>query len=133
MSGVSVEWEGVPELVALMRELVDRNATVALAAGLQQEAETIMTKSKRDYVPVDTGTLRASGHVKEPVITGTRVQVTMGYGGAASAYAIVQHENTQLHHPNGGQAKYLEQPVMEAIRGFDRRVGAIVAAKLAAM
>jgi hypothetical protein len=27
-------------------------------------------------------------------------------------YAIVQHENTSLNHPNGGQAKYLQEPLL---------------------
>ena len=34
----------------------------------------------------------------------------MGYGGAASAYALVQHERTDYRHPGQGQAKYLEGP-----------------------
>jgi hypothetical protein len=115
-----MSWDGIDELIADMKRF---NAVQELAAGLVREAETIMTRSKRDFVPVDLGTLRASGHVRPPQITGTRATITMGYGGAASAYAIVQHENLTLRHPNGGQAKYLEQPVMEAMRGLDRRLG----------
>jgi hypothetical protein len=29
------------------------------------------------------------------------------------AYAVVQHEDTMLHHPGGGQAKYIEGPMLE--------------------
>jgi len=84
----------------------------ALATALYRNAEATMTESKR-IVPVETGTLRSSGHVQPPVVTGDNVQVTLGYGGAASAYAIVQHERLDYRHEPPGQAKYLEQPVRE--------------------
>lgn len=36
--------------------------------------------------------------------------VTVGY---TAPYAIYVHENLQSRHPNGGQAKFLEQPMRE--------------------
>lgn len=72
----------------------------ATAAGLFQEAEHIMNLSKRE-VPVDMGTLRNSGFVEMP--RGDRsfinrsshvIEVRMGYGGAASGYALYLHEGT---------------------------------------
>lgn len=57
--------------------------------------------------PVDTGTLRGSAQVKREGNT-----VYVGYGGAASSYAAIQHENLHFHHPVG-QAKFLEQPFDE--------------------
>lgn len=99
-----------------------------LARGLYAEANKIMAVSKRDYVPIDRGPLRASGTVFAPVKMGaTGVSVTLGYGGAARAYAVVQHEDTSLSHPpknprprtgthwsgRPGQAKYLERAVNE--------------------
>ncbi len=96
-------------------------ALEALAAGVYREGETIMTKSKR-VVPVDLGTLKNSGFVEEPKISKNAVTVTLGYGGAAKAYALVQHERTDLNHPGQGEPKYLERPVNEAEQGFGKRV-----------
>src|SRR3990167_711939 len=127
------EWDHPPESVLRMRftvtgveELRQRlrsNPGPALAKALYVEAQRIMTESKTSYVPVDHGTLRASGHVQAPVIAGGQVSVTLGYGGAASAYAIVQHERLDYQHTIG-QAKYLEVPVKNAVRGISGRLGA---------
>ena len=107
----------------LRAELNDRErlAPKLLAGALTEEAETILRKSRR-LVPVDTGTLRASGHVKPPETKGDQIIVRMGYGGAASAYALVQHERTDYVHPGQGQAHYLSQPANEAASGFSQRV-----------
>ena len=104
-------------------------AVKALAGALEVEAETIMTASKR-IVPVDVGTLRGSGHVQPSETHGTKVSVEMGYGGAASAYALIQHERTDYHHSGDQQAKYLEQPVLEAAAGFEHRTASRIARRL---
>lgn len=119
MSGV--RWEGMDRLERVFAEL-PKVAARELAAALVQEAEQVMTRSKRDFVPVDLGVLRASGHVAPPDIRGDRVTVTLGYGGAAAAYALIQHERLDFNHPRGGQAKYLEQPVLEAAAGLGGRL-----------
>ena len=98
-----------------------RNAAQSLAGPLRVEAERIMTDSKRNYVPVDTGVLRASGVVQRPEVTRQRVRITMGYGGAARAYAVVQHERLDFRH-TVGEAKYLEKPVKAAAEGFGKRI-----------
>lgn len=105
-------------------------ATGGLARELYREGEQIMTVSK-PLVPVDTGALRSTGHVKPPEIEGHQVRVTMGYGGPAGAevggvyvgYALKVHEDLAAFHPTG-QAKYLEQPAMEAAKGMPERVAA---------
>lgn len=102
--------EGAPELRRLLTRARDR-APQMLAAGLNTEAELIMTDAKR-VTPVDIGTLRGSGTVLPPVINGTKVSVTLGFGGAASAYAMVQHEGYFNHVV--GQRKFLEEPVIAA-------------------
>ena len=107
---------------ALRRELKRRGgaAQKALARALFLEGEQIMGKSKR-LVPVDTGALRASGHVQLPVIRGKRVSVVLGYGGAAAPYAVFVHEKQARHNPPT-QWKYLEQPLNEAIPGMAGRL-----------
>jgi hypothetical protein len=121
MAGTNLTIEGLREALRVIRDLPD-GALKAAARGLFVEGERVMTLSKRDFVPVDLGTLRASGHVQPPAVQGSRVSVTLGYGGAASAYAVVQHERLDFNHPRGGQAKYLEAPVMQEANRINRNV-----------
>lgn len=101
-----------------------------MAGPLFLEAGLIMTKAKK-LTPVDLGPLRSSGHVKRPVITRKTAKVLLGFGGAASAYALAVHEHPSRHSPpswqggvsfTSGGPKYLERPVKEARKGFGRRV-----------
>lgn len=90
-------------------------------AGLYEEGELVMGESK-PLVPRDTSVLVNSGFVNEPTVSRGVAEVVMGYGGPASDYAIVQHEDLTLNHPNGGQAKYLEQPLLAAVPGLGQRI-----------
>lgn len=95
-----------------------RTATpVVMAQALTTVANEVMTESKRQ-VPVDTGTLRASGYVGAPKGTGTSMSVEVGYGGPAEQYAVRVHEDLAAHHAEGN-AKYLERPLSnsKSIRG----------------
>ena len=94
MSG-RVDWRGTQ---------VSANVRRAVEAALPGIAEQVLTLSKRE-VPVETGTLMRSG------------TVTMTNGGRTAEisyntpYAAYQHEGVDLVHPNGGKAKYLEDPL----------------------
>lgn len=58
-------------------------------------------------VPVDTGFLKSTGKV---------VQVEDGFEVRYDAdYAIYVHENLEAQHPNGGQAKFLEDAFYEVM------------------
>ncbi len=113
-----------------------KNASKQLARGLKVEAETIMTASQR-IVPTapDGGTLKTSRSVGTPVIKRTSASVKLGYGGAASDYALAVHEFPSKFSPPSWQGKtslnwnaagtgpkFLEKPVNEAKKGFGRRV-----------
>jgi hypothetical protein len=106
-----------------LKSLGDR-ATTIVSAALLQEAEAIMTESKQQC-PVDTGALRASGHVTPPEISGGHVAVTLAYGGPAAPYAIFVHEKLTARHPIG-KAKYLEDPLLGAVNGIEARLGAMI-------
>ena len=112
--------DGAEGLQAVLSALAGE-ATQAAAAALYQEAETIMTASK-EIVPVDTGVLRGTGQVTPLEIHGTLVEVILGYGGPAAPYAIVVHEDFMARHKEGQQAKYLEQPMLEAAQGMEGRL-----------
>jgi len=118
---MGVKITGLDQLARHFQVLPDK-VMGAMGDALYVEGETIMTRSKQ-IVPVDFGTLRGSGHVKRPVVQGTQATVTLGYGGAASAYAEVQHRRTDYKHRGQGQAHYLSEPVEAAERGLGERIG----------
>lgn len=112
----------------------------AIGAALTGEAEDIMAASK-ERVPVDFGTLRASGHVQAPKMGGfSTIEITLGYGGPAAPYALAVHENPRAGNTGGvapdgrpykhwakvGGYKYLESAADEAAAGIGERVAAEV-------
>lgn len=98
----------------------------AVTGSLVEEMEKTMTAAKR-LTPVDDGTLRASGHVQKPVIRGSLVTITMGFGGPAGSgphkedvgYAVRVHEQTDVFGltPGGGTRNHSKR----AFRGRGRR------------
>ena len=93
-----------------------------IAMGLYIIAERVMTDSKNNYVPVDTGHLKSTGTVLEPEFnTNGSVSVKFGYG---AEYAKVVHDRP----PTIGQGKvrYLEKPFLAAIPGAEKMLNDIV-------
>lgn len=91
--------------------------------------------------PVDEGTLRGSGsahHSGRRIATGAEFDATAEAGHAAEGgqgttelssvvafnevYAAYQHETTDLNHPKGGQAKYLERPLNANRALYERKL-----------
>lgn len=63
----------------------------------------------QQFVPVDTGDLRASGYL-EVIGRGRRPIVQIGYGKAGRPpYAVIVHENLEAHHAAPTRAKFLEE------------------------
>lgn len=104
-----------------------------LEAVLVEEGAMIIERSK-EIVPVDEGVLRASGGFYGIDRSDFEVSVRIGYGGAASAYAWVQHETPPsiFSHDEGRSWKYLELPVMEAISTMPGRLASSLAGRLTA-
>lgn len=104
-----------------------------LEAVLVEEGARIMEHSK-EIVPFDEGILRASGGFYGIDRSDFEVSVRIGYGGAASAYAWVQHETPPsiFTHDDGRSWKYLELPVMEAIATMPARLASSLAGRLTA-
>lgn len=108
-----VRWTGAREFERRLQRLARAEPLIREAAKtLFTEAELIMTEARK-RTPVDTGALRASGLVEPPTVSAGKVGVTLGFGGPAAPYAVVQHERLDYHH-TVGQAKFLEQPFAEA-------------------
>lgn len=97
--------------------------TRAMGAAIYQEANVIADEADL-LVPYDTGTLARSQIVHPPAVQGTSVFVEITYGSPADGYAEVQHEREDFSHPslasglppNGRQAKYLEEPLDDAVK-----------------
>lgn len=128
--GARFSFTGTKEMKAKLQAVL-RNLPKEAERALYQEGEVDMTESKKIcpvYSPDEGvtpthvgGTLRASGHVRPPEREGRRISVDLVYGGAAEAYAIVQHERTDFHH-NVGQAKYLESVIMASAPFMNQRL-----------
>ena len=146
----TLEIKGLEQMTARLRAL----ATVApraAGAALYREGERIMTDAKQ-RTPVDTGALRASGHVLPPTQTMNGIEVILGFGGPAGignqgetnkddvGYAVYVHEDLTASHEKKlskkeaakrgsafgdiGEAKFLEKAIMAAAPGFAERVAA---------
>jgi len=118
---IHVEWVGVEQLDKLTRKETVAATNNALAIALGQEAQIMFRNSQR-RVPVDTGTLRRSGFILPVRKTSNGFIVEMGYGGAASEYALDQHERADYKHASGKTWKYLEIPVRERIPNLESRL-----------
>lgn len=110
---------GGSEAVQALQRLAE-DLPARFAGALVREGERIMARSKQEFVPVDTGALKASGHVVPPT-THPDLAVELVYGGPSVPYAVTQHETPWFVHPVG-QWKYLEQPLMDAVDGMPERL-----------
>jgi hypothetical protein len=109
---MSIKLEGTERILRYFQH-IGNALPRELGAALYQEAEKVMTVSKAQYVPVDSGALRASGEVLPPEISPGHVSVTLAFGNSSVNYALIVHENLEARHPVGS-AKYLEIPLLEA-------------------
>lgn len=105
--------EGDLELKAMLVAAREKSP-LAVAQAIYEEANLIFAKSQV-LVPVDTGVLRGSGGVSAPQKGTTGYFVDIFYGGPAADYALYVHEIIGNYHKPPTQAKYLEQPFMEAL------------------
>ena len=74
-------------------------AEAARDRALAQAGEMIRARSVA-IAPLRSGAMVASARVESAA-----GKVTVRYG---TIYAPIQHEHTEFHHPNGGQAKFLQ-------------------------
>lgn len=120
MAVYSFTLEGDAELKAFLRTAAEQTPK-AVATAIWEEANLIFAKSQT-LVPVDTGVLRGSGGVSAPQGDGRSMFVDIFYGGPAAPYALFVHEILEYYHKPPTQAKYLEQPFMEAIPDIQKNL-----------
>jgi len=80
--------------------------------GLRLSGEIIMGEARDIYVPVDTGTLKSTGHVIGPTTNKRTSIVDLAFGGPAASYALEVHETNKAYN-NGKVWKYLQTPAQK--------------------
>lgn len=137
----SIEITGAAEWKAKLQAMGPA-AFAAMVQSAHRSLEEVMTTSKEEYVPVDQGTLRSTGHVEPPSVSGASAEITMGYGGPAAPYAIAAHENPRAgktggvsptgqlyeHWARTGGWKYLETPLKASTEKIAAKMKAAVEA-----
>src|SRR4030095_6802232 len=122
---MDVKVSGIDKVVKNLAA-TNEEITRALARALYEDGNALKLEAQA-ITPVDIGTLRSSGYVTPPEITGNEIKVVVGFGGAAQAYAEIVHERLDVYHEPPTQAKYLETPFNARAKGFDQRSGRAVA------
>lgn len=142
---VTIEITGLEEIRRNFQALAAMSPEdMGIVKAMNDEAETMMGISKREYCPVVSGTLKSSGQVDPPVVSEIFASVTLGYGGAAKTYAWSVHENPRTGKTGGflpvttfhvhapakttyrkykkwsqvGQWKFLETPVVQRRQNY---------------
>ena len=110
------EINGLKRVAARIDKLVQEGGRRFVAAA-RAEMEIELTEAKA-RTPVDTGALRASGHVDGPD-GGGRIRVV--FGGPAAPYAVKVHEDLSAYHAVG-QAKFLESVLLESAPYLAQRI-----------
>jgi|SRR5579864_2376944 len=100
---------GLDEMKARLTQAAT-SAHAQLRTAVETEANRLLEEAKA-RVPVESGTLRDSGTVTMTE-TGTKVTATIAFD---TPYATYIHEDLELQHEHGGQAKYLESVLNEEV------------------
>lgn len=115
----------VKGLEPLMRAFITagQDAPRFAMKALHEEASEAFLLSQ-EVVPVEFGTLRASGLVHPPRFRGTSAEVDITYGGGAAHYAIYVHElpPSRARHAPPTRWKYLAHPVKAYAEGMADRM-----------
>jgi hypothetical protein len=116
----SIALTGVAEVAQKLAQLIPA-PLAPLGEALRTEGNQII-RVANTLVPVDTGLLRSTGHVEEPIQAGPVVSVSMGYGQGIAPYAAIIEWDVTLNHPHGGQAHFLQNALFAATAGMLARI-----------
>jgi hypothetical protein len=107
------EVEGQKELNRVLKSIPEKGKKAA-----EHELDIILLDLQgkaQDRAPVLTGDLRGSAYHNQKGLTGEV--------GFSSPYALRQHEELSYRHPQGGEAKYLENPYKENAKRYIKAIG----------
>jgi hypothetical protein len=129
---ISLHLQGVEQMMQQLQQFGPQVMPPATAA-LEREGNRIMLESQR-LVPIDTGRLLLTSQVSAPVVEGPVITVELSYGRdgplGPAPYAMIVHFDAGMHHPHGGQAFFLQQPLFAAAHGFLQRIAAVLGSRL---
>ena len=112
----------IQDVIDDLRKLTTELKAIKDEALVRVLTERIEPQSKKEC-PKLTSTLVRSWTTNGPIHSGKRTKVEFGYGGNAKLYALKQHEITWYKHAKAGQkAKFLQQPVMDNIDEYPKRI-----------
>lgn len=122
---LQIDLQGLDQVQHRLQTVVRQMITAAPGA-LYEEGNRIMGVSV-GLVPVDTGLLRSTAHVEQPMLDGQGVSVELSYGSHGTAeYAAIIEFDTSMNHPNGGQSHFLSEPFFAATAGMAARLAAAI-------
>lgn len=98
-------------------EAIRRGRHAAAKQWANEAGLDLLGRAQRE-APIDVGELRASGFLTVEEL-GDTVTATVGFN---TRYAAEQHERTDYAHPQGGKAKYLEDPLKEMSGVYQARL-----------
>jgi len=101
-----IHFEGQKELLEQLDTFI-ANYQDEVSVAFWQELSKVMNDSKK-ICPVDTGRLRSSGYVFDPIVSFDEITIQLGY---ATDYAFWVHENLNARHTYPTCAKFLEWPL----------------------
>lgn len=100
---------------------VNKDIVKATQLAILESANDLAQRSS-DEAPIKDGDLRGNVAIDDSNLeTGFFVEV--GYN---LVYAMIQHERLDFSHPQGGKAKYLEDPFNANIRNYQRHISEAV-------
>ncbi|MGH7954758.1 MAG: hypothetical protein ACREOZ_02230 [Gloeomargaritales cyanobacterium] len=80
-----------------------------------QSAADHLLKIASSLAPLDKGDLRSSGKV---TLEDSAALLSFGGSPSKGVIATVQHERLDFYHPRGGQAKYVQKPMISEARAM---------------
>lgn len=121
MGNINVIWK-IQELTGLLTAM-QRDSVTAVSRALTEEAQLVIRDSNQ-LAPWLSRTLIQSATIMPPETRGPVVNVRLGYGGAASAYALIQHEKFPKKKKPGRMWHFLALPMMRHALPLQSRVSA---------
>lgn len=102
---VTLEWHGSE---------VGRAVDAAAKRALKKAALDVQGRSAEE-APIEIGDLKGNAGIDDSKLS-TKKVIRVGY---SLPYALRQHEELDYNHPQGGNAKYLENPFRENKKRYE--------------
>jgi hypothetical protein len=109
---IPTTYRGANAAIASLKKLAEFSPD-EFARALFEEAK-VEVKEMQRIAPKESGDMAGEITADDPVRRGRQISVTIHTGPKSIDYALIQHEDLDLDHPNGGEAKFIEKPLKES-------------------